>query len=635
MWISQHRKGGDTMPIMNDVEAKSIKGRFVLFLVYIVLVLGGITMTYPFALMLSSSISSGVDSQKYNLIPKYLVSDKMLFLKYLEAKYCYNNKYLPVENLNRYWCSNVTQISEMEEEMSKSLDQVKLASDASPNRVRDWREFSDTVPLQSRVRCFDAILSFKYTDYILSKYKSNEKVKEVFNEDIEFIRLPFVNPYKRAWSTPDSAIYREYETFLSAIDKNKWTVPLMFDGDFTRYLRSKYSSISSLNSEFGTKYNDFSEIVLLPKAPAGGLGKEWLNYVRNTIPVEKCILNANHSKFMDYLQKYFKTINEFNSKLQTDYKSFSDMPDYRTVPDSKILRNIWINYFTKEASTEELEINTVDNQFRGFLIKKYGNSIDGLKRSWGVSFSNFSEIPVPAPESDFSSFLKEKTKWKFFFICDNYSVVWRFIAVKGNAFWNTMILCLCTVLAQLTVNPMCAYALSRYKIRNKYRLLLFFIATMAFPQMVLTIPNFVLLKELGMLNTYWALIVPSMASGYYIFLMKGFFDSLPKELYEAASIDGASEFTIFTKITLPLITPILAVKALAAFTAAYGGFMWAFIICQDPRMWTISVYLYQFQTSNPHHLVMTSLVIASLPLLLMFIFCQNIIMKGIVIPVMK
>jgi multiple sugar transport system permease protein len=182
---------------------------------------------------------------------------------------------------------------------------------------------------------------------------------------------------------------------------------------------------------------------------------------------------------------------------------------------------------------------------------------------------------------------------------------------------------------------MCAYALSRYKIRNKYRLLMFFIATMAFPQMVLTIPNFVLLKELGMLNTYWALIVPSMASGYYIFLMKGFFDSLPKELYEAASIDGANEFTIFTKITLPLITPILAVKALAAFTAAYGGFMWAFIICQDPRMWTLSVYLYQFQTTNPYHLVMTSLVIASMPLLLMFIFCQKIIMKGIVIPVMK
>ncbi len=623
------------MPIMNDVEAKSVKGRLVLCILYTLLIVGGITMTYPFALMLSSSISSGVDSQKYNLLPKYLTNDKMLFLKYLEAKYCYNNRYLPVENLNRYWSTNVTQITEMDSEMGNELDRVMLSSDKSSQRVRDWREFSDSVPLKSRVRCFDAILNFKYADYIIRKYKTNDKVKEIFNEDIAFIRLPFVNPYKRAWSAPDTPVYREYQAFLSEIDKNKWTVPLMFDGEFTRYLRSKYSSLSTLNNEFGTKYSDFSEIILQPKAPQGKIAREWVNYVRNIIPLENCILNADRAKFMDYLQKYFRNIDELNAKLQTGYKSFSDMPGYRTVPESKALRNIWINYFTKEASPEELEVSTVDIQFRSFLANKYGNSIANLNNGWGAAFNDFSGICVPGPESDFSKFSSEKTKWKFFFIYDNYSVVWRFIAVKGNAFWNTIILCVCTIIAQLTVNPMCAYALSRYKIRNKYRLLMFFIATMAFPQMVLTIPNFVLLKELGMLNTYWALIVPSMASGYYIFLMKGFFDSLPKELYEAASIDGANEFTIFTKITLPLITPILAVKALAAFTAAYGGFMWAFIICQDPRMWTLSVYLYQFQSTNPYHLVMTSLVIASLPLLLMFIFCQNIIMKGIVIPVMK
>ena len=114
---------------------------------------------------------------------------------------------------------------------------------------------------------------------------------------------------------------------------------------------------------------------------------------------------------------------------------------------------------------------------------------------------------------------------------------------------------------------------------------------MAFPPMVLMIPNFILMKELGMLNTYWALIIPSMANGYYIFLMKGFFDSLPKELYEAAMLDGATEMQIFFKVTLPLVKPIMAVKALGAFTMAYGGFMWAFIICQDPRMWTIMVYI--------------------------------------------
>jgi len=161
------------------------------------------------------------------------------------------------------------------------------------------------------------------------------------------------------------------------------------------------------------------------------------------------------------------------------------------------------------------------------------------------------------------------------------------------------------------------------------------VATMAFPPMVLMIPNFFFMRQLGMLNTYAALIIPSMASGYYIFLMKGFFDSLPRELYEAASLEGANEFVIFTKITLPLVKPIMAVKALSAFTVAYGGFMWAFIICQDPKMWTIMVYLYQFQRENPYHLTMAALVLGSLPMLFMFLFCQKIIMRGIVIPVMK
>ena len=86
---------------------------------------------------------------------------------------------------------------------------------------------------------------------------------------------------------------------------------------------------------------------------------------------------------------------------------------------------------------------------------------------------------------------------------------------------------------------------------------------------------------------------------------------------------------------MPLIKPIMAVKALGAFTTAYGGFMWAFIICQDPRMWTLMVFIYDFQLNNPYHLVMTSLVIVSIPLLLMFIFCQRLIMRGIIIPVMK
>jgi multiple sugar transport system permease protein len=124
-----------------------------------------------------------------------------------------------------------------------------------------------------------------------------------------------------------------------------------------------------------------------------------------------------------------------------------------------------------------------------------------------------------------------------------------------------------------------------------------------------------------------------MVNGYWIFLLKGYFDSLPRELYESAQIDGASEWTIFWQITMFLSKPILAVTALGAFTSAYSAFSFAFIVCQDQKMWTLTVWLYQLSQLNVHQAVIfAALVIAAIPTLLVFIFSQNIILRGIIVP---
>jgi multiple sugar transport system permease protein len=180
-----------------------------------------------------------------------------------------------------------------------------------------------------------------------------------------------------------------------------------------------------------------------------------------------------------------------------------------------------------------------------------------------------------------------------------------------------------------------AYALSRFRLKYTNQILLFLLATMAFPAEVAMIPNFLMIKELGLLNTFWALVLPGVANGFGIFLLKGFFDSLPPELYEAGIMDGASEMTMFWRITLPLSKPILAVLALTAFTVAYGEFMYAFLVCQKQEMWTLMVFLYEFQQQASVPLVLTSLVLASIPTLVVFIFCQNIILRGIVVPSFK
>ena len=146
------------------------------------------------------------------------------------------------------------------------------------------------------------------------------------------------------------------------------------------------------------------------------------------------------------------------------------------------------------------------------------------------------------------------------------------------------------------------------------------------------IPNFVLIKQLGLLNTYWALFLPGAANGFFIFVLKGFFDGLPGELFEVSTMEGASSLWTFRNVVVPLSKPILAVIALNAFNGAYCTFMWAFIVCQDERMWTIMVWLQQLANTGGLALLMAALTLAGIPTLLVFIFCQRIIIRGIIIP---
>jgi len=219
----------------------------------------------------------------------------------------------------------------------------------------------------------------------------------------------------------------------------------------------------------------------------------------------------------------------------------------------------------------------------------------------------------------------------------NYAVVGDYLFLRGRAFFNTLLLVVLSVLASLTVNPLAAYALSRFRLASTERIILFLLATTAFPAAVTAIPGFLLIRDLGLLNTFAALVLPTVASGMSIFLLKGFFDALPRELYEAAAIDGAGEWTVFRRITLPMTTPILAVNALNSFIHAYSSWEWAFLVCQKESHWTLAVWMYQLSQTFSHQpwCVMAGFVVVSLPTAAVFLLCQKIILRGIVLPSMK
>ena len=219
----------------------------------------------------------------------------------------------------------------------------------------------------------------------------------------------------------------------------------------------------------------------------------------------------------------------------------------------------------------------------------------------------------------------------------NYSLVGDYLFLRGRAFANTILLVILSILASLTVNPLAAYALSRFRLKSTEKIILFLLATMAFPAAVTAIPGFLLIRDLGLLNTFAALVLPGVASGMSIFILKGFFDALPRELYEAAAIDGASEWTVFLKITLPMTTPILAVNALNSFIHAYSSWEWAFLVCQKESHWTLAVWMYQMSQTFAHQpwCVMSGFVLVSIPTAAVFLLCQKVILRGIVLPSMK
>ena len=322
-----------------------------------------------------------------------------------------------------------------------------------------------------------------------------------------------------------------------------------------------------------------------------------------------------------------------------------------------------------------------------FLKAKYG-SIEKLNEAWGLSHRSFFDVSfaaesrVPAgcaaPGGKFADWLELKRYyidrakergdcfartypepcaenaavlrrqiamqfmehgWRDFFesALSNYRLVGEFLFIRGRAFVNTLLLVVLSVLASLTVNPLAAYALSRFRMKSTEKIILFMLATMAFPAAVTAIPGFLLIRSLGLLNTFAALVLPGMASGMSIFVLKGFFDALPRELYEAAAIDGAGEWTVFRRITLPMTTPILAVNALNSFIHAYSSWEWAFLVCQKESHWTLAVWMYQMSQTFAHQpwCVMAGFVIVSIPTAAVFLLCQRVILRGIVLPSMK
>jgi multiple sugar transport system permease protein len=197
-------------------------------------------------------------------------------------------------------------------------------------------------------------------------------------------------------------------------------------------------------------------------------------------------------------------------------------------------------------------------------------------------------------------------------------------------FMNSMIISVTQTVLVLVVVSMAAYGYTRLRFKGRDWLFSFLLASMMFPAVVNLIPLYKIIDTLGWVNTYWAAIVPGAAAVFNVFLVRQFMIGIPLELDESARIDGANDFQIYTKVTLPLIKPVLTVVALFTFTSSWNDFLWPSIVFNDIDRMPITPGLQLLQgmyvTDIGH--AMSAALIAIVPTFILYLFTQRYFLQS-------
>ena len=674
------------MSVLSTVGRRSPGMRALIALLYAMLITGAVTMVYPFLLMLSTSVCSGVDVTEYRIVPRYLNDDGVLFAKYAEEKYG------RPDVLNATYGTEFITFTDLIKHLPGRLKELEaLPAAAREARLKDWQSFAATLPLAYKSVTFLSIPGLTgrshalYRDFVQKKFDNDlPRCKETYQEDVlrfQAIDLPFERLLNRDYVPEPSAKYLDFLVCKQSLPADYLCV-VSADAGYAEFLRRRYDgSLEKFNADFGAAYKSFSEIHLSERVPEGKQKERaaWADFVRGKLTLSFIGVYDGVARFNAFLSHVRPRALLREDDWDRHVRPGIDRPRLLAMAEAAPL----FYDFLKTEDPSNLRVLTAENLYRAALRQQYG-SIDKLNAAYGSAHADWQAISPPVLEADWQTLHGKRAESRRHYLTRNFAEVLDYILLHGRAVWNTAVLIVLTMLTSLTVNPLAAYALSRFQLSYTNKVLLFCLATMAFPPEVGMIPSFLMLRsfplaklvvgvamgvlifgvyaliargrvplwigaalglafgvaaaqtvsggEVPLLNSYSALILPGIANGFSIFLFKGFFDTLPKELYEAASMEGAGEVRMFWQITLPLCAPVIAVIGLSTFTAAYGSFMWAFLVCQKEDMWTLMVWLYEMQQWAPSYVLTAALTLAAIPTLLAILLCQRVILRGMILP---
>ncbi len=213
---------------------------------------------------------------------------------------------------------------------------------------------------------------------------------------------------------------------------------------------------------------------------------------------------------------------------------------------------------------------------------------------------------------------------------DNYRTLFGNVGM-GRYLLNSLAIAVLATIISVSFNVMAGYAFAKLRFRGRDAIFKVLLGALVIPGQVAMLPLFLMLKPLGLINSYGGAIVPAMASIFGIFLVRQFARSIPDDLLEAARIDGASEFRIFLTIIVPLLGPVLATLAIFSFLGSWNDFMWPLIVLSDESKYTLPVALANLAGEHVQdtELMMAGSVITVIPVMLVFLFLQRYYIQGV------
>ena len=217
------------------------------------------------------------------------------------------------------------------------------------------------------------------------------------------------------------------------------------------------------------------------------------------------------------------------------------------------------------------------------------------------------------------------------FTLDNYKRIFLQEPLFLRWLLNSLLIAVSVTLFNLIFNSMAGYALARLQFRGRQMWFFLILAVLAVPTQVTIIPTFLILKTIGWLNSYQGMIVPSMINATFIFMMRQFFVNFPRELEEAAQLDGLSRFGTFRQIVLPLAKPALAAQAIFVFMGSWNNFLMPVVILFDPEMFTLPLGLNSFkgQYISYWNYIMAASMVFTLPVLAIYAFFNRYFIEGV------